>query len=148
MVESSSPRHQARELVLKGLYAVQAEASEHEDIIGEIVSDAGLGSKSQVFAHALFSKVCELRSWADESITALAKNWHIDRIARIDLDILRMAMVEIREFPDVPIKVVINEAIELSKEYSTAESSKFINGVLDSFVKTTAYYREENKLNN
>jgi len=148
MAEPVSHRHRARELVLRGLYAVQAEASDHDDIIGEIVSDSGLGSKSQVFAHALFSKVCELRSWADESITALVKNWHIDRIARIDLDILRMAMVEIREFPDVPIKVVINEAIELSKEYSTADSSKFINGVLDSFVKTTADYRKDNKLSN
>ena len=143
----SSPRHQARELVLKGLYALQAEASEREEIDSAIVSDAGLGSKSQEFAHALFAKVGELRGWADEQISELAKNWHIDRIAKIDLDILSMGMVEIREFPDIPVNGVINEAIELSKKYSTAESSKFINGVLDSFVKKSVDVGEENKLN-
>jgi len=65
----------------------------------------------------------------------LALNWRLERIAVIDQIVLRMAMTELRTMPDVPAKVVLNEAIELVKQYSTAESSAFVNGILDSFLK-------------
>ncbi len=94
-------------------------------------------SKNQTYAKALFTKCREISEWADQQITQLATNWKIERFAELDRIILRMAMTELREMPDIPMRVVINEAIELAKKYSTAESSGFINGILDSYVKKT-----------
>ena len=62
-------------------------------------------------------------------------NWDKDRIARLDLVLLQMALCEIQEFPSIPIKVTINEYLEIAKEYSTPKSSVFINGILDKLVK-------------
>jgi len=132
---NESPRRKARELVLKGLYALENGAAEQEDILADVVSSEKIGSKAEEFGRALFGRVCDKRDWADKKITQLAQNWSLNRIARIDRDILRMAMVEIEEFPDIPVKVVLNEAIELAKKYSSADSSRFINGILDRFVK-------------
>jgi len=67
----------------------------------------------------------------------LADNWKLERIALVDRLILRMAMTELREMADVPVKVVLNEAIELAKRYSTASSSAFVNGLLDAFIKNS-----------
>ena len=64
-------------------------------------------------------------------IKALAHNWEFDRIARIDLAILRLAIFEMLHRKDIPPVVSINEAIDLSKQYSTADSKRFINGILD-----------------
>ena len=77
---------------------------------------------------------------ADEYIAGLAENWHLERIAAIDRNILRMAITELEMIPDTPVKVVLNEAIELAKKFSTIESSKFVNGILDNFVKQ---YRQQ-----
>ncbi len=62
-------------------------------------------------------------------------NWDVERIAEIDTIILKMAICELLKFPSVPIKVTLNEYLEIAKEYSTPKSSIFINGVLDNLVK-------------
>lgn len=67
----------------------------------------------------------------DAAISKSAKNWSMDRIARVDLAILRLAVFELLFRPDIPPIVSINEAIDLAKTYSTGESKRFINGVLD-----------------
>jgi len=67
----------------------------------------------------------------DEKIQALASNWKFERIARVDLAILRMAAFELLHRKDIPPVVTINEAIDLGKEYSNEESRRFLNGVLD-----------------
>lgn len=69
----------------------------------------------------------------DAHIKALAHNWDFDRIARIDLAILRLAMFEMKFRKDIPPVVSINEAIDLSKQFSNADSKRFINGILDRF---------------
>ena len=77
-------------------------------------------------------------------IISKTKNWDKDRIAKIDFVLLQMAICEFQEFPSIPIKVTINEYIELAKEYSTPKSNVFINGVLDKIVKD---YRNQKTLN-
>ncbi|WP_395047403.1 transcription antitermination protein NusB, partial [Flavobacterium sp.] len=62
-------------------------------------------------------------------------NWDTERIAEIDTIILKMAICEFLKFPSIPVKVTINEYLELAKEYSTPKSSVFINGILDNLVK-------------
>jgi len=98
------------------------------------VAEAGLSEKHIAFASELLAQVTEHRDWAEQQITDLAENWRLERIAAIDRIILIIALVELKERPDVPMKVAINEAIELAKEYSTGESSRFINGILDRYA--------------
>ena len=66
-----------------------------------------------------------------EIISGKSKNWDISRIAKVDKIILKMAMAELINFPSIPVKVTINEYIELSKNFSTPKSKKFVNGMLD-----------------
>ncbi|EPZ60141.1 transcription antitermination factor NusB [[Clostridium] sordellii ATCC 9714] len=74
------------------------------------------------------------KSTIDELISKYAKNWTINRMAKVDLAILRLAVCEILYVPNIPTKVSINEAIELAKLYCDDKSPKFINGILGSVV--------------
>jgi len=132
---AGTQRQRARELVLKALYAEDVGEGDHEEIKNVIINDDSLSENTILFGRTLFAQLAEHRRWADEIIASLAENWDIDRIARIDRSIMQMALVELREMPDIPVKVVLNEAIELAKKYSTGESAGFINGILDRYVK-------------
>jgi N utilization substance protein B len=83
------------------------------------------------FAKNLFRKTLAQESEHDKLIKEHTENWELDRIALMDMILMRMALTEAREFPQIPLKVTLNEYIELSKYYSTPKSSNFINGVLD-----------------
>lgn len=83
------------------------------------------------FAEELVHGFVEYSAEIDDKIMGLAKNWDFERIAKIDLAILRLAAFELLYRKDIPPVVTINEAIDLSKEYSTAESRRFVNGILD-----------------
>jgi N utilization substance protein B len=137
---ASSPRHRARELVLQGLYAEEIGEIPPEEVVDEVIVDSDLSEEKLDYARRLYEQVRLNSSWADRVIARLATNWDLERIAVIDRIILRLAMTEIKEAPDIPVKVVLNEAIELAKSYSTGESSSFINGVLDSFAKNSAQF--------
>lgn len=71
----------------------------------------------------------------DNELSQSAKNWNLDRMAVVDRNILRLAIFELLYKDDIPMKVTINEAIELAKRYSTIESPSFINGILDKIAK-------------
>ncbi len=132
---SEAPRHLARIVVLQTLYAVEHAEQELDDAFDAIANKEGLKEQHRKFATDLLNAVVEKSIEMDEHISALAENWKIERIAFIDKNIMRMAMTELTMFIDVPVKVVLNEAIELAKEFSTKKSSQFINGILDSFIK-------------
>lgn len=83
------------------------------------------------YAEELISGAITQQAEIDARIRQLAHNWEFDRIARIDLAILRMAIYEMLYRKDIPPIVSINEAIDLSKEFSTADSKRFVNGILD-----------------
>jgi N utilization substance protein B len=86
---------------------------------------------AQTFARELVAAAVARGAELDELITSSSKNWRIDRMSRVDRNILRLGACELLAFRDVPTKVVINEAVELAKRFGTAESSAFVNGVLD-----------------
>ncbi len=90
-----------------------------------------LEEPAQAFARDLVAAAVSRASEIDELITTSSKNWRIDRMSRVDRNILRLGACELLAFRDVPVKVVINEAVELAKRFGTAESSAFVNGVLD-----------------
>ena len=105
---------------------------------GDIATDLGLFFEHLeqprdhfAFAEELIHGTIAHLPEIDAHIKGLAQNWEFERIAKIDLGILRLAMFEMLHRKDIPPVVSINEAIDLSKQYSTADSKRFINGVLD-----------------
>ncbi|MFD1096615.1 transcription antitermination factor NusB [Salegentibacter chungangensis] len=96
------------------------------------------------FAVELFRKTYLNDEMLAEEMLGKTPNWDKDRIAEVDMVLIKMAICEFLKFPSIPVKVTINEYLELAKEYSTPKSSIFINGVLDKLSKE---YKGENKLN-
>lgn len=96
------------------------------------------------FAVDLLKKTLLNVSKYNEDISKKTKNWDTERIASLDAVLLQMAICEFQKFPSIPVKVTINEYLEIAKEYSTPKSSIFINGILDKIVKE---YTAEGKLN-
>lgn len=158
-----SSRRNARERVMQALYAFELGGGDADAILTRIVdarlragdsdNKSGKGGATRDaegsgrdeseresdervrrFAHALFLRTLDKRDHAEEIIRRHARNWELSRIALIDRLVLRMAICEIESFEDVPPKVSINEAIEVAKKFSTPNSGKFVNGILDSFV--------------
>lgn len=95
------------------------------------------------FVKNLFRKVALNQSNYGEMIKKYSKNWDFDRIALIDVLLMEMALAEFLECPSIPIKVTLNEYIELAKDYSTANSRVFINGMLDNLIQEL---KKENKI--
>ncbi|GGG59553.1 N utilization substance protein B [Bizionia arctica] len=96
------------------------------------------------YAVELFKKTLLNQSKITEIIKDKTQNWDADRIATLDTVLLKMAICEIQKFPSIPVKVTINEYLEIAKEYSTPKSSIFINGILDKLIKE---YQESDTLN-
>lgn len=95
-----------------------------------------LSSENDVeYAITLLKEFIKEKDMVDDHIKMNLRDWTITRLPKVDLAILRVALVEFFFFNDIPIEVSINEAIELAKEYSDSQSAKFINGVLASVVK-------------
>lgn len=142
---SENPRHIARVIVLKSIYAIEHSDSDIDEVFDSISDPENISEKYKKFAAELFKSVRERKEWADDLIEQYSKNWKLERIADIDRNIMEMALTELEIFIDTPVKVVINEAIELAKEFSTAESSGFINGILDAYVKAADHSSVEKK---
>ena len=99
--------------------------------------------EDQEFTTKLFRKAIMNDSENRKIIETYTKNWDVDRVAIMDVLIMQLALTELMEFPSIPVKVTLNEYIELAKYYSTNRSSTFINGVLDRITKD---FREEGKI--
>ena len=125
-------RHQARRLALQFLYQLDATGEELEPALERFRLAFGLDPKLADFFLRLIHGVAEHRDSLDEMIQSRSHNWRVARMAKVDRNILRLAVYELAFCKDVPDKVAINEAIELAKDFGTEESGSFINGVLDS----------------
>jgi N utilization substance protein B len=131
---SSGTRRSGRAYALQLLYARDIDPS--ADVAGAAVSwadvfELDVDAHAQLFAKELVAAAVERAPEIDELIVGASKNWRIERMSRVDRNILRLGACELLAFRDVPVKVVINEAVELAKRFGTAESSAFVNGVLD-----------------
>ena len=96
------------------------------------------------FALDLFRRTLKYNDELQEEINGKSSNWESDRITLVDSILLKMAICELLHFPSIPVKVTINEYLEIAKEYATPKSSGFINGILDNLIKE---YKSQNKLN-
>lgn len=127
-------RRQARAYALQILYARDVDAA--TDTSSAVATwdadfELELEPASREFAQALIAAAVERAPAVDELIVSASKNWRLERMSRVDRNILRLGTVELVGFPETPVKVVINEAVELAKRFGTAESPAFVNGILD-----------------
>ena len=110
----------------------------HEDkdkVLADILARDPLPKKIQLFIKELFMTCVDKRTWCEEKIDSHLQNWDMDRVALLDKLVLVMGISEIYFIDEVPPKVTISEAIEIAKEFSTEESSSFVNGILDAVYK-------------
>jgi len=141
-------RRRAREIALQVLYSIDANADvdpaaalvfyfdrfaaeERED-----EAEAEAGPVDQGYVETLVREVSERRTEIDDLLGQLSRNWRVERIARVERTILRMALYELKFRDDIPARVTINEAIELAKRFGASDASAFVNGLLDSALST------------
>ena len=142
-----STKREAREFCLQFLYHFQLPAfhdqklkldpSEIFERIQEFKETLNieLGSEAQAYVTTLIKGILNTHQEVEDILVKYLKNWRLSRISKIERTIFIMAIHELKYHPEVPGKVVINEAIELGKKYSTKESASFLNGILDSVFK-------------
>lgn len=139
-----SNRRLLREKALQALYAYELNGEGltllTEGILSDITSPADIE-----FAKQLINYTVANTKILDKKIQDKVANWEMDRIALIDRILLRIGIAEIMYFPDIPPKVTINEVIEIAKDYSTSNSNKFINGILDAVLSDLKKSGELNK---
>jgi transcription antitermination factor NusB len=128
-------RTRARELAIQGLYQLDVQGPDLLGELGRFFDEAGEDDFVQKLALDWTRGAWEHLAECDELIGASAIKWEMKRLSTVDKGILRLAVYQLKFCPDIPPKVVINEAIELAKKYSTDKSSAFVNGVLDAVLK-------------
>ena len=127
-------RTRARELTLQFLYQLDLRGDELYPEAGAWLRSEERDAETLRFATRLVEGVWENWDEIERTVQAVAQNWNIARMAVIDRNVLRLGTFELLHCPDIPPKVAVNEAIELGKRYSTANSGAFINGILDKIM--------------
>lgn len=129
-------RKYARESTMKLLYQMEINLDFSDKAINIFFENNSFNAGERAYIEDAIKVIVENLEEIDSYIDNHIEGWEVHRLARVDLSTLRIAIYEIIYREDRPIEVSINEAIEIAKKYSTDESSKFINGVLGSFVRT------------
>ncbi len=124
------PRTRARSLALQVLYEVDIANHPPGDIYTSRLEETPLTEELSEFARQIIFGVLPLTHTLDQIIAKYAPEWPLDQIAAIDRNILRMALWEFAVYHETPVKVAINEAVELAKQYGSDSAPRFINGVL------------------
>jgi N utilization substance protein B len=136
MTVKSGTRRKSRELALQMLFQLDMGHQDPELVRQTFWSErTDLDEKVRKFSDELFRIACERREEIDPIIERNAEHWRMDRMAAVDRNLLRAAVAEFLGFPKTPKPVVINEALEIARRFSTPESVQFINGVLDSVAR-------------
>lgn len=127
------PKTQARELALQYLYMTDVLSGKDVQTFDDYLSlQTPVPEKEAVeFARELIRDVAEHRDELDAEISSVAANWNIARMAAVDRNVLRMGLAEIMSHPETSHKIIINEAVELAKRFSSEDAGGFVNGLLD-----------------
>jgi N utilization substance protein B len=124
-------RRHSRECALQMLYLSDQCYIPVTEVLKMFAGSLPKSSIYREFSLNIFKGVCEQKKILDDAIIKNAENWKLDRMSAVDRNIMRMSAYEILFCPETPIKVIINEAVEISKKFSTQDSGKFVNGILD-----------------
>ena len=125
----------ARERALQALYQVDLAQADPDEALRSAwaADDSGIPPESAAieFAEFLVHGVLERRADLDATLERCSHHWRVERMSRIDRNILRMGAYELTATPEIPVNIILNEAIELAKRYGSEDSRAFINGILD-----------------
>jgi N utilization substance protein B len=135
-MSKAGTRRKSRELALQMLFQFDMGKQDIEQVRKTFWNERrDLDEKVRGFADDLFRVAAERQAEIDEIVERNAEHWRMDRMAAVDRNVLRVGVAEFLGFSDTPKPVVINEALEIARRFSTPESVTFINGVLDSVAK-------------
>jgi transcription antitermination protein NusB len=123
-----------RALALQALYQYGLRGEAFLDDADAFFAESAKNPADAEIGKEIFDCVRAAQDQLDASIKKVAEHWNLDRMASIDRGILRIATYELTQTPEMPGQIVISEAIRLAKKYSTAESSAFVNGILDKIM--------------
>jgi len=135
MARVQHPRHLGREAVFQALYSVHISQENEKKILDDIQGRYNFDDDIKKYVTNLFIKSIENKNSLIETISKYLENWEWSRVALMDRLILQMATAELFYIDDVPPKVTIAEAIEIANQFSTSDSSAFVNGILDAIYK-------------
>jgi N utilization substance protein B len=146
MKTSKDPRHLARRVALQTLFHwssrddlaandTSLKEQTFQSVLENLTEDLHEAKPNLAMAHELIDGVVDQKAQLDGIIGQCAPEWPVDQIAKVDANILRIAIFELLHRSDTPLKVAIDEAVELAKEFGSDASSKFVNGVLGTVVK-------------
>jgi len=124
-------RREGRELALQILYSLDLNPLKMQETLQLFRENSRSAANVRIFAEELVAGVMAYREDIDRKIEEKSRNWAISRMARVDLNILRLAVYELNFRKDIPKNVTMNEAIEVAKKFGTEDSPAFINGILD-----------------
>jgi N utilization substance protein B len=124
-------RRKGRETALQILYQMDLSETPAEHAIVLFWANLAATREGEEFANVLVAGFGADHEMVDEKIRAVSQHWRLERMARVDRNILRLATYELLRMPDVPARVTLNEAIELAKKYGNEGSAAFVNGLLD-----------------
>ena len=127
-------RRQARAAALQALYEIDCAGHKSDSAITHRIEEGELAPAGVEFATALVNGVLDHRAALDAVIAKHAPEWPVDQLALVDRNILRMALYELQFKQDVPLKVAVNEAVELGKLFGSDTAARFVNGVLGAFL--------------
>ena len=136
MPKAKHTRRSARETVLQALYAIEVGQENEAKALKDILDREKRDEEINEFIVELFEISLKNRDWCENEIKSRLNNWEFERVAVLDRLLLILAISEIFFIDNIPPKVSIAEAIEIAKQFSTEESSAFINGVLDNIYKS------------
>lgn len=129
-------RRQSREIAFKILFQIDVGKLKASDVITYFLNQQKASEQVVDYARTIAMGVVKEKNEIDKIIQKKTLKWELERIAGVDRSLMRLAVYELLRCPDVPKSVAINEAIELAKKFSTEESGKFINGILDKISDT------------
>jgi N utilization substance protein B len=138
-------RRKARESTLQILFQLEFDSSQPEQIIREYWTDKKAGTEEKELSDKLVHGIVEHQTTLDSVIQSLSEHWRISRMLLVDRNILRMAAFELLFDESLAPAIVINEAIEIAKKYSSSQSAAFINGILDTLSKNLSEIKKSLK---
>jgi transcription antitermination protein NusB len=128
-------RSTSRRLAMQAIYQAETSGNKIEQAVANLLAAEKFIDETKAHAERLALAAWQARAESDQAIAKLSKDWPLDRLGKVDLSILRLAIYELTA-GETPPSVVINEAVELAKKYSSQEAAKFINGILGAYLRS------------
>lgn len=129
-------RRKAREIAVQLLYQMEVNPGEPQEALELFWRNLSASAATKEFVNRIVLGVHEKQGEIDKLLAKHSEHWRLERMDRVDKSILRMGVFEIMFCDDIPVKVAMNEAVDLGKKFGAEESGAFINGILDKISKT------------